>query len=174
MTCVKWVLDISECPIYETGFTDTTAGPNILMDPHNTKHLATVVSTHFKFTLTFILLQREPMISYKHCTFGQNTDQVDKFDILTKEDKFSPECSTMRNTQQPKMIETGPLFMDHFLPNAPSMSYLQSLGNVTFPIKNKSKLQNTFITNFMFETDKHLKQETFMLCFDLHEKLEAL
>lgn len=41
---------------------------------------------------------------------------------------------------------------------------------LTFPIKNKSKQQNTHITNFQFEFDKNLKQETFMLCFDLMDR----
>jgi hypothetical protein len=50
------------------------------------------------------------------------------------------------------------------------MEYLKSLGPITFPIKNRSKVQNTHITNFMFEQDKHLKQETFLLCFDLMNK----
>lgn len=110
------------------------------------------------------------MVSYKHCSFGQPADQADKFELLLKQDRFSPECATVRNSQEPSMIEAEPIFMDHFVPDAPSLLYLQSLGNITFPIKNKSKLQNTFITNFMFETDKNHKQETFMLCFDLFDK----
>ena len=36
---------------------------------------------------------------------------------------------------------------------------------LTFPIKNKTKSQNQVLTNFMFEAN--LKQETFLLTFDI-------
>lgn len=42
---------------------------------------------------------------------------------------------------------------------------------MSFPIKNRSKQQNMHITNFQYENDKSLKQETFMLCFDLEKSL---
>jgi hypothetical protein len=95
---------------------------------------------------------------------------MDKFDEILKQDKYAPECLTSRNSQQTKMQETEPIFIEHFVPTAEQVEYLKSLEDVTFPIKNKSKIQNTHITNFQFETDKHLKQETFMLCFDLMDK----
>lgn len=70
------------------------------------------------------------------------------------------------------MLEGQPLFVDRFVYDSQHLQHLKSLGSITFPIKNKSKNQNTHITNFQFEVDKNLKQETFMLCFDLMDKAE--
>ena len=70
------------------------------------------------------------------------------------------------------MQEDKPLFIDNFVYTQENVNRLQQLGPITFPIKNKSKNQNTHITNFQFEYDKNLKQETFMLCFDLIDKAE--
>ena len=68
------------------------------------------------------------------------------------------------------MMDNQLCFVEHFLPGEDDSEYLKSLGHLQFPIKNKSKIQNTHITNFMFEQDKNLKQETFLLCFDLVDK----
>lgn len=59
LQCVKWVLDVSECPIFESQFNDQNAGPNLLMDPNNTKHLITIVSFNFIFANNFFI-ERTP------------------------------------------------------------------------------------------------------------------
>ena len=92
------------------------------------------------------------------------------FQQFLDKDTYAPECMTTRNSQNQKMQDNEPNFIDNFVYNQSDLEYLQSLGCITFPIKNISKAQNTHITNFMFEQDKNLKQETFMLCFDLMDK----
>lgn len=81
-------------------------------------------------------------------------------DSLYQKDRFSADCQT----------QYSPDFESCFNYGTDTVDYLRQLGPLTFPIKNKSKSQNTHITNFQYEQDKHLKQETFMLCFDLNDR----
>jgi len=91
------------------------------------------------------------MIGYKHCTFGSPHDQLDLFDHFVAEDRFSASCLTQRNSQCMDMQNQSnqdPLFIDRFVYDTQTLEYLNSLGQLTFPIKNKSKTQNSHITNF--------------------------
>lgn len=110
------------------------------------------------------------MVSFKNCSFGNNVDQTDQLQHLYQQDRFSDQCITQKNSQSIDIGEEA--FVDLFANTHTeyNLNYLDSLGLLTFPIKNKSKQQNTHITNFQFEYDKNLKQETFMLCFDLLDK----
>ena len=87
LECVKWVLDVEECPIGDVQDFEVQSS---MMDPKTTKNLVTI---------------REPMVSYKHCTLGSPQDQLDDFDHLIREDRYAPECSTQRNSQQSQMQE---------------------------------------------------------------------
>ena len=110
------------------------------------------------------------MIRYKKCTFRSISDQEDIFEQFLKEDKFSPECLSTRNSQQPHAMDNKIAFADSFIPNTGQVDELLRQGPQIFPIKNKSKYQNSQITNFMFDQDKNPKQETFLLSFDLMDR----
>ena len=97
------------------------------------------------------------MIKYKKCTFRHIGDQEDTLEQFLKEDKYSPECLSTRNSQQPIAMDFKIPFAENFIPTDTQVQQLKDQGPQIFPIKNKSKYQNTQITNFMFEQDKNLK-----------------
>eukprot|EP00347_Sterkiella_histriomuscorum_P011995 403370296 len=98
------------------------------------------------------LTMRNPSIVYKHC---QSQDQQDMLDDMIDRDFNSPSFND-------EMIL-------HRSPTVSQSQYLDTIGTL-FPIRNKAKTLNSHIINFEFENQ--LKQEVFMLEFDLEALLK--
>ena len=102
-----------------------------------------------------LMTVRNPLVKHHRCNLGDPFNQADAFDELLQEDRYSAEVATVKEKSgEGKENEQAEL------------ERLARMPPVSFPIKNKSRQQNMHITNFQFEQDKSLKQETFLLAFD--------
>ena len=72
---------------------------------------------------------------------------------------------------QSPLNSNGAHFLKKKEPNQSQMCYLNTI-NVNYPVRNKAKTLNTHIINFEFEGS--LKQEMFLMEFDLSQALPEL
>lgn len=105
----------------------------------------------------------EPTISYKHCS---EVDKSDLIDILIS--RNSNRGFSLRGGGAGPLGTTGqPIFKINptsDVSDSVDRHFLEQC-HVTYPFKNKTKAQNSIITNFQFE--QCLKEETFTLTFDV-------
>ena len=144
-TCTEWVLDVYECKI------DEHYGQDGRYQPQQ-EDMATLMKAE---TTMKLMTVRNPQVKHHRCNLGDPFNQADAFDELLQEDRYSAEVAAVKD-----------LVVEEKENVQPELERLASMPPVSFPIKNKSRQQNMHITNFQFEQDKSLKQETFLLAFD--------
>lgn len=95
----------------------------------------------------FNFIQRAPYISYNHCQLGVPYEQSDGLDKLIHNDRYAPECVTCKGcskkphqrSQSPSQSSDSDSFVENFMFTQNDMGDLEHLGQMTFPIKNRSK-----------------------------------
>ena len=92
----------------------------------------------------------EPSVSYRHCSVGDKSDLIDK--LVERNHSSGRDGSSIKIHPTADVSDSGD-------------RGLLEMSTVTFPIKNKTKSQNSVITNFQF--DQKLKEETFTLTFNI-------
>jgi hypothetical protein len=89
---------------------------------------------------------------FKHCLSGADADLMQQ----------------LHSTESGSVVHNPDTILN-FKPSQSHLDYLSSIA-VSYPVRNKAKCINSNIINYQFEGDK-IKQEVFLLEFDLHELL---
>ena len=96
-----------------------------------------------------------PTVSYKHCSEHDRSDLIDM--LVNRNTNYAASSSI----NQQMLLNLHPT---EDMSDQADRSFLEQ-SYVTYPIKNKTKAQNSVITNFQW--DQALKEETFTLTFDI-------